>query len=94
MVGKNPFLYRHCVANREDVVIPAKAGIQVFEIVMVFNSLDARLHGHDELRLSLRTERGLGMALAIGESPLFSGRKFFLIPGAAQLLVFPLGRLP
>ena len=32
-----------------NVVIPAEAGIQVFEIVEVYNVLDARLRGHDEL---------------------------------------------
>jgi hypothetical protein len=46
----------------ENAVIPAKpvpagfkpgAGIQVFEIISVSNSLDARLRGHDELRYSL-----------------------------------------
>jgi hypothetical protein len=44
---------RDCVATGENAVIPAKAGIQVFEIVVVFNRLDARLRGHDELRHSL-----------------------------------------
>jgi hypothetical protein len=33
----------------ENAVIPAKAGIQVLEIVVVTNRLDARLRGHDEL---------------------------------------------
>jgi hypothetical protein len=31
------------------VVIPAEAGIQVFEIVNVSNCLDASLRWHDEL---------------------------------------------
>ncbi len=39
---------RDCVTNRKNVVIPAKAGIQVFEIVILSNSLDARFRGHDE----------------------------------------------
>jgi hypothetical protein len=33
----------------ENDVIPAKAGIQVFEIDEVYIRLDARLRGHDEL---------------------------------------------
>jgi hypothetical protein len=41
-----------------DAVIPAKAGIQVFEIVVHSNSLDARLRGHDELRHSLKGRQG------------------------------------
>ena len=39
-------------------VIPAKAGIQVLEIVVVAEYLDARLRGHDELRHSLQEEKG------------------------------------
>jgi hypothetical protein len=35
--------------NEENCAIPAKAGIQVREIVVVFKFLDARLRGHDEL---------------------------------------------
>jgi hypothetical protein len=38
----------------ENAVIPAKAGIQGFEIIVVSSNLDARLRGHDELRPSLR----------------------------------------
>ncbi len=49
----NPPLLRDCVAMGETRVIPAKAGIQVFEIVIVSYSLDARLRGHDELRHTL-----------------------------------------
>jgi hypothetical protein len=33
----------------ENAVIPAKAGIQIFEFVVVSIFLDARLRGHDEL---------------------------------------------
>jgi hypothetical protein len=39
---------RPCFKGR-DGVIPAKAGIQGFEIVEVCNSLDARFRGHEEL---------------------------------------------
>ena len=39
-------------------VIPAKAGIQILEIVVVAEYLDARLRGHDELRHSLQEEKG------------------------------------
>jgi hypothetical protein len=41
-----------------DAVIPAKAGIQTFEMVLDSNSLDARLRGHDELRHSLKGRQG------------------------------------
>jgi hypothetical protein len=35
--------------NGKNAVIPAKARIQILEIVVVSNKLDARLRGHDEL---------------------------------------------
>ncbi len=59
----------------ETRVIPAKAGIQVFEIVIVSYSLDARLRGHDELRNSLLSKGGGGdfwykPAAKISPSPL------------------------
>jgi len=44
----------HKVLQRENAVIPAKAGIQILEIVVVSNYLDARFRGHDELRHSLQ----------------------------------------
>ena len=40
------------------IKISAKAGIQVFGMVIVSISLDARLRGHDELRHSLLRGRG------------------------------------
>ena len=38
-----------CVVRGKKAVMPAKAGIQVFGIVIVPDSLDARFRGHDEL---------------------------------------------
>jgi hypothetical protein len=42
-------------------VIPAKAGIQVLEFVVVAKYLDARLRGHDELRHSIQGQRGFSV---------------------------------
>ena len=46
--------------NGGKFVIPAKAGIQVFEIVIVSNSRVARLRGHDELVHCLPGEKEWG----------------------------------
>ncbi len=47
-----------CVVMRANAVIPSEAGIQVFEIVEVYNILDARLREHDELGHSHLRGRG------------------------------------
>ena len=44
---------RRLYCNGKSAVIPAKAGIQVIEIIGIYKLLDARLRGHDELRQSL-----------------------------------------
>jgi hypothetical protein len=42
----------------ENAVIPAEADIQVFKSIVEAHFLDARFHGHDGLRHSLKGERG------------------------------------
>jgi molybdopterin converting factor small subunit len=49
MRRKEPLARHDCVARGKKAIIPAEAGIQVFGIVIVPDSLDARFRGHDEL---------------------------------------------
>jgi hypothetical protein len=52
------------VRDEKNTVIPAKAGIQNFEFVIVSIFLDARLRGHDEIRHTFQGERKrIGMSL-------------------------------
>jgi hypothetical protein len=55
MKGLKPILHGLDVTG-ENGVIPEKAGIQIFVIVVFSNNLDARFRGHD----------GLGHGLFIG----------------------------
>ncbi len=55
--------------NRKNVFIPAKTGIQVFEIVILSNNLDARFPGHYELRRNLlRGGPGRGKDLGLEQN--------------------------
>ena len=50
---------RDCVAIRKTCCHSRASGNPLFDFIQIFETLDARFRGHDELRHSLPGERGI-----------------------------------